>query len=296
MKALLLGALALTLLAAPARASTGVLVDDGNRITSRGAIGSDDRFRVGSVTKTFTAVTVLQLEAEHRLSLDDPIERYVPGAGPAKLRALLNHTSRIPNHAEDSRILEGAPLRQWTPAELISIAQTMPPVTGFHYSNTNYVLLGLVVEKVTGHPFPDELERRIIRPLRLTRTSYDEGPRVPGIVPGFAGRLDLSVQNTSWAGAAGALVSTERDLARFYGSLRKLLPRRQYAAMHTGNYGLGLFWTQLSCGRAWGHNGAVAGYFTNAFTRGARTAVVFVNRYPTDAEPALRRLDAALCS
>src|SRR5690349_10652671 len=125
MKALLLSALALTLLAAPAQASTGVFVDDGHRVISRGAIGPDARFRVGSVTKTFTAVVVLQLEAEGRLALDDPIERYVPGAGPAPLRTLLNHTSGIPNHAEDPRILEGAPLRQWRPDELVAIARSM---------------------------------------------------------------------------------------------------------------------------------------------------------------------------
>jgi D-alanyl-D-alanine carboxypeptidase len=190
------------LVAAPARAGTGVLVDDGHRITSRGTIGPDDRFRVGSVTKTFTAVVVLQLEAE----------------------------------------------------------------------------------------------RRIIRPLHLERTAYDEGPRVSGVVPGFVGETDVSVQNTSWAGASGALVSSARDLARFYGSLHKLLPRRQLAAMHTGSYGLGLFPLELTCGVAWGHNGAVAGYFTNAFTRGAKSAVVLVNQYPTDEPRALRKLNAALCS
>ena len=296
MKVLLLSALALTLLAAPAQASTGVLVDDGHRVISHGAIGPDDRFRIGSATKTFTAVVVIQLEAEGRLKLDDAIERYVAGAGPATLRSLLNHTSGINDHAADPRILEGWPLRQWHPAEVLAIAQSMPPVTGFHYSNTNYVLLGLAVERVTGRPLPAELERRIIKPLRLGRTAYDEGTRVRGVVPGFVNGVDITVQNTSWAGAAGAVVSSARDLARFYGSLDRLLPPRQYAAMHTGDYGLGLFWTQLSCGRAWGHNGAVAGYFTNAFTRGDKTAVVLVNRYPTDERHALRALDTALCA
>jgi D-alanyl-D-alanine carboxypeptidase len=295
MKLLLSALAALLLLAAPARAKEIVLVADGHHVSARGDIRPDDRFRVGSVTKTFVAVTVLQLEAEHRLSLDDPIGRYVPGAGAAPLRTLLNHTSGIPNHSEDPRILEGWPLRQWQPAELVAIAQSMPPVTGFHYSNTNYVLLGLAVERVTGRPLAKELERRILRPLRLTRTAYDEGPRVRGVIPGYSGGVDYTVSNTSWAGAAGAVVSTARDLATFYGSLDRLLPRRQYRAMHTGTYGYGLFPIQTACGEAWGHNGAVPGYYTNAFTRGRRTAVVLVDAYPTDELAAVRKLARALC-
>ena len=85
------------------------------------------------------------------------------------------------------------------------------------------MLLGLVVEQVTGRPLARELERRIIRPLHLRETSYDEGPRVRGVVRGIADGTDVTVQDTSWAGAAGALVSSARDLARFYGSLDRLL-------------------------------------------------------------------------
>jgi D-alanyl-D-alanine carboxypeptidase len=295
MKVLLGALLALALLAAPARASRIVLVEDGHHVTSHGAIKPDDRFRVGSITKTFVAVTVLQLEAEGRLSLEDRIDRYVPGAGAAPLRTLLNHTSGIPNHAEDPRTYEGWPLRQWRPDELVAIALSMPPVTGFHYSNTNYVLLGMAVEKITGRPLAAELERRIIRPLRLKRTAYDEGPRVRGVVPGSSDGTDYTISNTSWAGASGALVSTARDLARFYGSLRTLLPRKQYRAMHTGTYGYGLFPVRTACGTAWGHNGAVPGYFSNAFTLRHRTAVTLVNRYPTDEQAAVRNLARALC-
>ena len=118
MKLLTLSALALMLLAGPAQASTIVLVDDGHRITSRGDIRPDDRFRVGSVSKTFVATTILQLEAEGRLSLDDPVDRYVPGTRPVALRRLLDHTGGFFNHAEDPRTFEGWPLKHWEPNQL----------------------------------------------------------------------------------------------------------------------------------------------------------------------------------
>ncbi|MBE2318078.1 beta-lactamase family protein [Solirubrobacter sp. CPCC 204708] len=298
MKLLVLSALVLALLAAPAQASqTGVVVSDDGRITARGEIRPDDRFRVGSVTKTFVSTTILQLEAEGRLSLDDPAERYVPGVGAIPLRALLNHTSGLNNHSEDPQVFEGWPLRRWEPRQLVDIGLAMPRKAGFAYSNTNYVILGLVVEAVTRRPLERELERRIIKPLKLRYTSYDEGPRVRGVVRGTAAGEDVTVQDTSWAGAAGSLVSTGRDLARFYGSLDRLLTRKQLKAMRgTGEYGLGLFSVQTPCGRAWGHNGAVPGYLTHAFTRGDRTVVVLVDEQPTDERPAVRRLTRALCA
>jgi D-alanyl-D-alanine carboxypeptidase len=297
MKLLALSALALALLAAPAQARTGVTVSDGGRITGRGELRPDDRFRVGSVTKTFVATTILQLEAEGRLSLDDPAERYVPGTGTIPLRALLDHTSGLNNHAEHPSVFEGWPLRHFEPRELVEIGLAMPRKSGFYYSNTNYVVLGLVVERVTGRPLARELQRRIIRPLKLHDTRYDEGPRVRGVVRGRAEGQDVTVQDTSWAGAAGSLVSSGRDLARFYGSLERLLGRRQYRVMQgSGDYGLGLYPIQTPCGRAWGHNGAIPGYFTNAFTRRGRTVVVLVDQHPVDEAPALRRLTRALCA
>ena len=98
MKLLMLSALALALLAAPAQARTGVITADDGRVSVRGSIGPDDRFRVGSVTKTFVSTTILQLETERRLSLDDPAEQYVPGTGAIPLRTLLDHTSGVNNH------------------------------------------------------------------------------------------------------------------------------------------------------------------------------------------------------
>ena len=171
------------------------------------------------MTKTFVSTVTLQLVAEGRLKLDQP----VPEAGGAPLRTLLNHTSGVFNHAEDPKVFEQGLLKQWQPRELIAISRSHPPYfppgTGFHYSNTNYVILGELIERTTGRSLERELQRRIIRPLGLRDTSYDEGPRVRGVGPGFGEGEDFTVQNTSWAGASGSLVSTARDLGRFYRAL-----------------------------------------------------------------------------
>ena len=325
MKFLLLLALALGLLAAPASANpareitrTGVpgavvLVRDGDRthLAAAGNLRGGDRFRAGSMTKTFVSAVVLQLAAERRVSLDDPIRRYVRGAPDIPLRQLLDHTSGIYNHSEHPGFFEGWPLKHWRPRELVAISfqhpPYFPPGTGWHYSNTNYVLLGLAIERVTGRPLAAELERRLLRPLGLHDTSYDEGPRVRGVAPGYVDDLDVTVQDTSWAGAAGALVSTARDLERFYQALLtgRVLAPPQLAAMKTqspaaGPYGLGLLTMRVSCGEFWGHDGAVPGYRSFAFSSedGRRTAVVLANRQPLDERQTAainRVLDEALC-
>ena len=265
----------------------GAVVLSHRGVDAAGDVTALTRFRVGSITKTFVATVTLQLVAEGRLSLDEP----VPEAGGAPLRTLLNHTSGIYNHSDDPRVFEHGLLTRWKPEQLIAISREHPPYfppgAGFHYSNTNYMIVGQVIQRVTGRPLPDEIERRILRPLKLRDTAYEEGPRVRGLAPS-------PKQNTSWAGASGAMVSTARDLARFYRSVP--------AVLKTGGdpYGFGLFKVQASCGvTAWGHNGAVPGFLAHAYVSGRRTAVVLI-----DDEPATKRqeiavnrvIDAALCS
>ncbi len=267
----------------------GAVVLSGDRVYDSGNLRASDRFRVGSVTKTFVSTVALQLVAEGRLKLDQP----VPEAGGAPLRTLLNHTSGVFNHAEDPKVFEQGLLKQWQPRELIAISRSHPPHfspgTGFHYSNTNYVILGELIERTTGRSLERELQRRIIGPLGLRGTSYDEGPRVRGVGPGFGEGEDFTVQNTSWAGAAGSLVSTVRDVGRFYRALLtgKLLAPAQLAAMKTvdlaaDGYGLGLYPVKTPCGEPWGHNGKVPGYFAQAYASedGRRRVAVFVNLQP----------------
>lgn len=141
-----------------------------------------DRFRVGSLTKTFTATIVLQLVAEGRLSLDAPIARWLPGLLPAgniiTVRELLNHTSGLFDYVNDGpQFVEQAlanPARHWSLRTLLSFAVDKPlwfaPGTQWRYSNTNYIVLGLLVETVTGRPFGAVLRQRVLRPLHLSAT------------------------------------------------------------------------------------------------------------------------------
>ena len=270
-------------------------------------------FRVGSITKTFVATVMLQLEAEGRLRLDDSVERWLPGLVPngqaIALRQLLNHTSGIYNYTEDQAFL-GAMARNprgtWTPEALVRVATAHRPVfapgTAWSYSNTGYILLGLVVERASGRTLADELALRIFAPLELTRTSLPSVGTMPassahGYLPpgnGFIAtpggrRADITAWNPSWAWAAGAIVSTARDLARFYASLfgGELLAPAQLEALKTtvqvggglDHYGLGIIHTPLLCAPAWGHGGAVPGYTALAFSSEdtSRQAIVLVN-------------------
>lgn len=172
-----------------------------------------------------------------------------------------------------------------------------PPGTSFAYSNTDYVLLGMIIHAATGHSVGQELQALIIQPLGLRNTSFPYAdprlrqPYAHGYLlsqPGATGPADATMMSPSWAGAAGAIVSTAPDLARFYTALLtgKLLPAAQLREMMTtvpigsgGGYGLGIISALLPCGTAWGHQGSFPGYFNNGFatTDGSSQAVVLVN-------------------
>ena len=277
-------------------------------------IARSDHFRAGSITKTFMATVVLQLAAEHRLSLSDTVEQHLPGlvrgAGndgrALTLRSLLTHTSGLHDFTTDT---DGtAPV---TPRQAMSIALTHPPAERGHfsYSNTNYVLLGLVIQQATGHSYATEAERRIITPLRLTGTSFPGSRRS---LPSPHGRAytadgtDVTALDPRVAGAAGEVVSTLADLDRFYAALlggRLLHPHWLREMLDTraahGAYGMGLFPEKLPCGtRVWGHNGHISGsYVRTAATVDGRRVLTF--RVNTDAmtdpglEPAM--LAAEFC-
>jgi D-alanyl-D-alanine carboxypeptidase len=269
-----------------------------------------DRFRIASVTKTFVATLALQLEAERRLDLDDSVERWLPGLVPngssIKIRELLNHTSGLFDYSDDERFtsaLIADPGRQRSPSELVSVAFShpalFPPGTSWSYSNTNYVLLGLVVEAATGNTLAQELQQRIFVPLKLGATSLPagtamEGPFAHGYVGPHPGLpiprgtlLDISsVLNPSFAWGAGNIVSNAPDVTSFFAALLRgrLLPAAQLAEMKTGSaanggYGLGLKITYTACGRAIGHEGDFPGYRNAVWATpdGRRVAIVMVN-------------------
>ncbi|TQE22190.1 class A beta-lactamase-related serine hydrolase [Streptomyces ipomoeae] len=268
-----------------------------------------DRFRVGSITKTFVATVVLQLEAEGKLSLDDTVEKWLPGLvtgnghdGDAIIvRQLLNHTSGIFNSTEDSGFLDtyyfadGFLRHRYdtvTPEQLVAIAMKHEPYfapgTGWHYSNTNYVLAGLIIEKATGNPYGDEVRARIVEPLGLRSTTV---PGTDPTMPSPSGRAysklaltadgptyDVTEFNPSIPYAAGEIISTTADLNRFVTALVRgdLLPPKQQSELTTTveatgypdeRYGLGITDVELSCGiHVWGHSGDVPGSHSDMAT------------------------------
>ncbi|WP_328873308.1 beta-lactamase family protein [Streptomyces sp. NBC_00287] len=289
--------------------------ESGTRYARAGlGISSADHFRAGSITKTFVATVVLQLAAEHRLSLSDTVEKHLPGlvrgAGndgrALTLRALLTHTSGLYDFTADTGGL--VPL---SPRQAVRLALTHPPDDRgrFAYSNTNYVLLGLVVQQVTGRSYAAEAERRILTPLRLTGTSFP-GSRTS--LPSPHGRAytadgrDVTELDPRVAGAAGELVTTLADLDRFYGALlggELLPPRRLREMLDTraahGSYGMGLFPVKLPCGTTvWGHNGLISGsYVRTAATVDGRRVLTYRVNTTAVADPGLepRLLTAEFC-
>lgn len=263
--------------------------------------------RIGSVTKTFTVTAVLQLVDADELGLDDPVSRYVdnvPDGDRITLRQLAGMRSGLPNYTESeefSRILAADPQRSFAPRELLDLAFAQPPAFApgedFQYSNTNTVLLGLVVEKVGGQPLPEFFQDRILVPLQMDRTSFPTTDALPAPhaqgytrLPDGDAEMVATEWNPSWAWAAGAMISTLDDLrvwAPALASGQLLTPATQAQRMMlTGlpglpglpvddGYGLGIF----NLGGWVGHNGSLPGYQTVAVHLAQRetTLVILTN-------------------
>jgi D-alanyl-D-alanine carboxypeptidase len=249
-------------------------------------------YRVGSVTKPFVATVVLQLVGEGRLSLQDTVERWLPGILPygdqVTIRQLLNHTSGVPDYTLEPIVrlytFKHARFRHWTPRQLVALVADQPPDfppgTTWSYSNTGYILAGMIVEAATGHKLGQKLSRRIFRPLGLRDTFFPiNRPTIPRpYARGYSlplGQeqgplLDFTVFNPSVAWAAGALVSNLGALEHFFRALLggRLLPPRLLAVMTTPvptgqpgfGYGLGLVVIDTPAGRLLGHDGAIPGF------------------------------------
>ncbi|MGW5705987.1 serine hydrolase domain-containing protein [Amycolatopsis japonica] len=269
----------------------------------------DSKFRAASITKTFVAVVVLQLVAEGKVRLDAPIDRYLPGlvrgngndGTKITVRQLLQHTSGLYNYVRDLDIDEWRH-RGAEPGELLAVGLAHPPDfapgTDWRYSNTNYVIAGMLIEKLTGRSVSTEIRKRIAEPLGLRHTYLpsrgDERlplPHARGYAPGL---VDYTELDPSLAGASGGIVSTGAELNRFYGELvdGRLLPRAQLAEMQRtvpaslgipgAEYGLGIASVPLSCGgRFWGHGGNLRGFanISGAVPHGKKVNVV-VNQDP----------------
>ncbi|MEV0200006.1 serine hydrolase domain-containing protein [Nonomuraea sp. NPDC050691] len=279
-----------------------------------------ERFRIGSASKAFTATVLLKLAAEGKLSLDDTLDRWLPGlfdatayqSGKITIRQLLNQTSGIYAYTDDEDFFRQGVGEEWfkhrydthTPEQLVKVALAHPPTNEpgqrFKYSNTNYILAAMIAEKATGKTFEQELDRTVIRPLRLTGTSLPGAdPKIGGLHPVHYSVLfssapqptvyDATRMNQSFAWAAGGVISTTGDLNRFFTALLggRVLPAAQLREMLTTvatdgsgwipgtRYGLGIFEQKLACGvTVWGNAGATYGSWSYAMgTRDGRHRV-----------------------
>lgn len=251
-----------------------------------------DRTRIGSLTKTMTATVILQLSQEGKLDLSDPIGKYVPGmpnGDTATIQQLAEMTSGIEPYTESDvfqRQFFADPRKVWTPEELVAFEQGRPakfaPGQGWQYSNTNYVLLGMVIEQVTGQPIADVFQERLFGPLGMTHTVFPgpsnaiDDPHLHGLTEqgqNDGATADATDWNPSEAYTAGEVISTLGDLelwadALFTGegilepatqqmrrdSINRTIPPNSA----TAGYGFGIG----DMGGWWGHDGQIPGYTT----------------------------------
>ncbi|MCX0269176.1 beta-lactamase family protein [Nocardia zapadnayensis] len=282
------------------------LIAAGSGIEQDAEMGPTTRFRIGSITKTFVATVVMQLVDEGRIELDGPIAGQlpdpIPGGDRITVRHVLNHTSGLYDYMKE----EGMSTNRWRaearfasyqPRQLLATALRHDPYfapgTRFRYSNSNYIVAGLLIEHVTGHPYGTEIADRILTPLGLTATT------VPGNDPGLphpalaayrtidGERIAVTEMNPSLDWAAGEMVSTTADLEKFFAALLsgELTSPNALAQMRNTvsmggmgfHYGLGLQRFDPPCGDSvWGHGGELLGYLSYAYRSDQGRAMTMV--------------------
>lgn len=319
--------------AALVRTSSGTMVAtrgntqrDGDRPTSL-----DDHIRIGSNTKTWTATVILQLVQEGKIALSDPVSKYrpdVPNGQEITIEQLLNMRSGLYNYSETPQLnqaLDTEPERVWTAEELLKLAFVNPPYfapgDGYHYSNTNYVLLGRIAEQIDEAPLPSIYEARIFKPAGLSQTTYpdtaDDSLPMPYVHGYFYGTnmatladpalphdmqasaadgtllpTDVTNTNPSWAGAAGAGISTANDLATWVEELAgghllaPALQAQRIASVQSTDpsdpNAPGYGWGLAKFGPLYGHTGELPGYnsFMGTDPDTGTTVVVWANLAP----------------
>jgi D-alanyl-D-alanine carboxypeptidase len=286
-------------------------------------ITPNDHVRIGSNTKTFTGTVILQLVDEGKLALDDPVSKYqpeVPNGENITIRQLLNMSSGLFNYAEDedfNKTLDTEPQKVWEPEELVEVGfkhqPYFSPGEGFHYSNTNFILLGMIIEQLTGQPLEKEFQERIFVPLGMSDTLLPE--RSSAVIPDphprgymyqtFVQTLttsalegkkaeqadeaagepnDVTNDNPSWGWAAGSAISTVNDLiiwAKADATGQLLSPQTQKERLTwvsppptpEAQYGLAI--AELP-GAFIGHDGQVAGFNSLAVYQAQKDATVVV--------------------
>jgi D-alanyl-D-alanine carboxypeptidase len=265
------------------------------------AMQPSDRLLQGSVGKTYVSAVAMQLVREGKLGLDDRISRYLgrepwfsrlPNGTEITVRQLMTHTSGLVRYEFQpaaTKVLREQPTKTWTPEERLSFILGMTPPfaagAGWEYSDTNYIVLGMIIERITGRPYYDELRRRVLDPLALRNTIPSDRQDLPGVVNGYAGPgnelggYDASLVdgrfavNPQFEWTGGGIASTSEELARwakllyegraFHASLLPELLRGVPARLGRDvRYGLGVIIRPTPLGEAWGHSGFFPGYAT----------------------------------
>jgi D-alanyl-D-alanine carboxypeptidase len=287
-----------------------VRVRDGDEVheLAKGEASVDDRFRIGSVTKTFVAALTLDLAELGILSLDDTVADFEPDlvrdAEEITIRELLSHRAGLFDYTSDPALLRG----ELDPRALVGIADGEPRTHGYAYSSTNYLTLGLVLQRAARAPLDGLLRRRILEPYGLDQTTFEPG-RVSGrylhghdrasrdgVATGSLTDTDERTARSAWA--AGAMVSTAADLDRFFTRLLADPLGRRMRPAGDARYGLGLARFETPCGPVVGHTGNLLGTITVVWARGTRLLVVAANVFPLtpEQETTLRvLLERAFC-
>jgi D-alanyl-D-alanine carboxypeptidase len=290
----------------------------------------DGYFRIGSTTKVYTAVMVLQLAQEHRIDLDKPVQRYLPGLLPADyppipVYTLLDHTSGLPSvdipGLYDPQWILGHRYEHWSPKQVVDTALRHPidfqPGTAQKYTNTAYVTAGMIVEKVTGRSYAHNLRKRITEPLQLRHTYYPkDDPHLPspaarGYLDVHGDLVDVTEMNQSIPGTAGAIISTAADLDTFITGLfhGRLLGTTMMKRLFTipkvqmfdgsgpAYYSQGLMTITVNGLTVWGKTGSRYGYASGIFATRTLERKLAYSVNPTtksqDGQPAIVQMIAA---
>lgn len=273
---------------AGARQMAGAVLSRG-RVVWTGASGAGARagdvYSLASLSKTYTATMVLRLAARGRLALTDHVSRWLAGRIPAAaarvtVRELLNHTSGLPDYLDDPRLAAGFadPRHHWTEAELLPAVRAPRHRGTYAYSNTNFLLLGAILRRVSGMRVDRLLEREVLEPLGLHSTSMLRVARLARRVAGH-GRLPNDIWDPIWTD--GGVVASAADVGRFLDGLAvsgRLLSaswlQRMLAGAYQG-YGLGIYGVPLAGHRAYGHDGSYGGWESYAVAEPS-TGLTFV--------------------
>ncbi|MBV8933840.1 MAG: beta-lactamase family protein, partial [Kutzneria sp.] len=277
-------------------------------LNSTAPVSPDGVYRIGSMTKMFIATVVLQLVGEGKIDLDVPVQRYAPALLPdgdkITIRMLLQHTSGLYDYVNDlpteadGQVFLDSRNRHYDLEELVKLATAKPlgftPGSRMSYSNSNFIVAGLLIKAVTGKAWDDEIRNRITTPLGMNQTKAPgDDPLLPdphahGYVPVSGKPVDVTEWNTTMTGSAGSIISTTADVDRFLSALvgGRLATSAEFAQMTKtvpdpdgGNYGLGFQDNATSCGvTGWGHRGQISGYLSAGFmtldgTRGVEMSV-----------------------